>query len=248
MFKLYSYCQKQKCCNWHYVSSSSDECKWLQQHCFLQQMGRLLNNLMLLKHEILLTGDINFHLDCKTLTSTKHFLSTLDSCNFSQHVDALTHICGHTLNFVATLENSPSLLEKPKVLNTLITDSKSGKLLDHFAVIFHIQLLLNQTLDKNTSYRNLKKLNIKELTETLSIHLEHLASMQNIDRQIELYNSSWQNALDNMARLVTKSIHFRESQPWYNSNLQTSKRLCRKLERLWKKSKLTVHKLAFEEQ
>ena len=72
--------------------------------------------------------------------------------------------------------------------------------------------------------------------------------MQNIDRQIELYNSSLQNALDNMAPLMTNSIHFRESQPWYNSNLRTSKRLCRKLESFWKKSKLTVHKLAFEEQ
>ena len=105
---------------------------------FFNEWEDYLNNLMLLKHEILLTGDINFHLDCKTSSSTKQFLSTLDSCNFSQHVDATTHICGHTLDFVATLENSPFLLERPKVLNTLITDSKSGKLLDHFAVIFHI--------------------------------------------------------------------------------------------------------------
>ena len=68
-------------------------------------------------------------------------------------------------------------------------------------------------------------------------------------QNIELYKSSLRNALDNMAPLVTKLIHFRESQPWYNSNLQTSTRLCRKLENLWKKkSKLTVHKLAFEEQ
>ena len=37
-----------------------------------------LNNLMLLKHEIFLTGEINFHLNCKTSTGTKSFLSTLD--------------------------------------------------------------------------------------------------------------------------------------------------------------------------
>ena len=103
---------------------------------FFSEWEDYLNNLMLLKHEILLTGDINFYLDCKTSSSTKHFLSTLDSCNFSQHVDAPTHICGRTLDFVVTLENSPILLEKPKVLNTLITDSKSGKLLDHFALFF----------------------------------------------------------------------------------------------------------------
>ena len=103
---------------------------------FFSELEDYLNNLLLLKHETLLTGDINFHLDCKTSTCTKHFLSTLDSCNFSQHVDAPPHICGHTLDFVATLEHSPILLEKPKVLNTLITDSKSRKLLATLQLFF----------------------------------------------------------------------------------------------------------------
>ena len=33
---------------------------------FFNEWEDYLNDLMLLKHEILLTGDINFHLDCKT--------------------------------------------------------------------------------------------------------------------------------------------------------------------------------------
>ena len=36
--------------------------------------------------------------------------------------------------------------------------------------------------------------------------------------------------------------------PWYNVDLKNAKKLCRKLERLWKKSKLLSHKLAFKEQ
>ena len=49
--------------------------------------------------------------------------------------------------------------------------------------------------------------------------------MQNIDKQIGLYNSSLNNALDYyMAPLVTKSIHFRQSKSWYSNNLQKSKR------------------------
>ena len=40
---------------------------------FFNEWEDYLNNLMLLKHEILLTGDINFHLDCKTSSSTNNF-------------------------------------------------------------------------------------------------------------------------------------------------------------------------------
>ena len=36
--------------------------------------------------------------------------------------------------------------------------------------------------------------------------------------------------------------------PWYNADLKNAKKLCRKLERLWKKSKLLVQKLAFKKQ
>ena len=69
---------------------------------------------MLLKQDILLTGDVNFHLDCKTSPETKYFNSTLDSFDFVQCVNAATHVHvgGHTLDFAATLENSSLLCNK----------------------------------------------------------------------------------------------------------------------------------------
>ena len=45
---------------------------------------------MLLKLDVMLTADLNFHLDCKASPKTKYFNATLDSFNFVQHVDAAT--------------------------------------------------------------------------------------------------------------------------------------------------------------
>ena len=68
---------------------------------FLNEWEEYLNNLVFLKHKILLTGDINFHLKSTTSSDTKQFLSLLDSFNYTQHSDDATHSCGHTLDFVA---------------------------------------------------------------------------------------------------------------------------------------------------
>ena len=55
-------------------------------------------------------------------------------------------------------------------------------------------------------------------------------------------------ALDALAPIVKKQIQMRTTFPWYNVDLKNAKKLCPKLERLWKKSKLLSHKLAFKEQ
>ena len=77
-----------------------------------------LNNLVLLKHEILLTGGINFHLDCTLSSDTKQFFSLLDFFNYTQHIDYAAHSFGHTLDFVASLDKS-SIHVKNLLLLTL---------------------------------------------------------------------------------------------------------------------------------
>ena len=90
---------------------------------------------------------------------TLKFLVLLDSFNFRQHIDSATHICGHTLDFVATLENSSLIAEKPKTLNSHITNSVSNKLLDHFAIIASLNFFYEHTQTKEISFRNLKNIN-----------------------------------------------------------------------------------------
>ena len=59
----------------------------LSNSSFFKDRKDYLNHLMLLKQDILLTGDTNFHLESSNSPDTKHFISMLDSHNFHQHVE-----------------------------------------------------------------------------------------------------------------------------------------------------------------
>ena len=55
------------------------------------------------------------------------------------------------------------------------------------------------------------------------------------------------DALDTLALIIEKRIRMCTTS-WFNADLKNVKKLCRKLERLWKKSKLLATKPAFKEQ
>ena len=56
------------------------------------------------------------------------------------------------------------------------------------------------------------------------------------------------DVLDDFASFATKLIQHRKTLLWYSPEIKDAKKLCRKLERLWKKLKLIVHKLGFKEK
>ena len=62
-----------------------------------------------------------------------------------------------------------------------------------------------------------------------------------------LYNSVLSLSLDTLAPLKTKSVSFTRPAPWYTSELRAMKAWGRQLERLHKRTGLTVHLLAFKD-
>ena len=151
---------------------------------FFNDWEDYLNHLMLLKQDILLTGDINFHLENSNSPDTRHFISILDSHNFFQHIDIATPACGHTLDFLATLETSSLLSGKPVVHKTFIADSISGKTLDHFAVTCKLALSVKSTKFKTIKYRNLKVIDVDVLNNTTSQKLSSVQLIQDVDKQV----------------------------------------------------------------
>ena len=69
---------------------------------FFKEWEKYLNNLVLLKHEILLTDDIDFYLEYTSSSDTEQFLSLLDFFNYTQHIDVTTHCCGRCCLFCIT--------------------------------------------------------------------------------------------------------------------------------------------------
>ena len=94
------------------------------------------------------------------------------------------------------------------------------------------------------SHRNLKNIDLQSLSNTFSQKLLSLPSYQDTNEQVISYNDSLKDVLDDFAPLTTKLIQHCKTLSWYSPEIKDAKKLCRKLERLWKKSKLIVHELA----
>ena len=151
--------------------------------------------MVLIKHEILLNGGINFRLECTSSSDAKQFLSLLDSFNYTHHIDNATHSCGLALDFVASLDTSSVLCEKPVVIDTLITDSVSGKTLDHSALVWKLSLSLLSSKSHKISYRTLKNLDLESLSNTLSQKLLFLPSSKDTNAHVKFYNNSLKDVL-----------------------------------------------------
>ena len=167
-------------------------------------MEDYFNNLVLLKHEILLTGDIIFYLECTSSSDTKHFFSLLDSLNCTQHIDDVTHRCKRILDFVASLDNYSIPCKIPIVINTLITNSVSGKALDHSALVCKLSLSLQSPKSHKISCKNLMIIDLESFTNTLSQKLLFFFSYQDTNAQVEFYNDGFKNVLHDFAPLTTK--------------------------------------------
>lgn len=62
------------------------------------------------------------------------------------------------------------------------------------------------------------------------------------------YDSALKSLLDKHAPLCTKIVSQRRKAPWYNDVIRRNKAERRKLERRWRKSKLTIDRDLFVEQ
>lgn len=61
------------------------------------------------------------------------------------------------------------------------------------------------------------------------------------------YNTALSFSLDSLAPLRTRTVSFACPAPWFTTELRTMKATGRRLERLYKKTGLTVHHLAFKD-
>ena len=71
---------------------------------FLEEIVQLFEALVTMCNPIVLAGDVNIHMEVDETYSLR-FRDILQTFNFIQHVDFPTHIQGHTLDILATLDN-----------------------------------------------------------------------------------------------------------------------------------------------
>ncbi|XP_072556731.1 uncharacterized protein [Paramormyrops kingsleyae] len=200
---------------------------------FLTDLTDFLTQLSAISSSILLLGDFNFHIDNVNSKPAAEFMDLLQFFNITQYVNFPTHTHGHILDLVCS--NGPTI-------NNL--SSHNLCISDHFAITFNIQIPLTAHKAKRTiTFRNLKSIDTTALSVLLSSKLPTFPSplSDNPSELVTHYNNTLSYCLDELAPTKTKTVSFTYTAPWYTPELHQMKSRKRQLERLYKKSGLTVH-------
>ena len=90
--------------------------------------------------ELIITGDLNFHLDDLQDPETVKFLRILDDHGLVQHVREPTHSGGHILDVVIVRDSSSILHGEPCVTDPGLYDNNSNPAGDHLVISSKLSL------------------------------------------------------------------------------------------------------------
>ena len=119
---------------------------------------------------------------------------------------------------------------------------------DHCAVHFNLMCSKPHPPRKNVTFRNIKAIdtdNLKIDIKTSELYTKHASD---IDAKVDQYNSVLKEILDKHAPEKTKKFAERDNRPWMSDKISNAKKRRRRLERRWRRTKLTVHRQAYEEE
>lgn len=198
---------------------------------FIDEFNTFLTHICSLSSNIILLGDLNIHMDNTNHALTKDFISCLDSFGLQQYIDFPTHSKGHILDLVCCSGVTP--------LNCSAVDLPIS---DHMLVSFNLSLTLSKTKQSRImSFRNIKNINLADLTTGID-SFPIITPPCTPDQLVSHYNDGLQTLLDSLAPLKTRTVSFPHSAPWFSPHLRLLKAKGRQLERLSRKTGLTVHK------
>ncbi|KAG7498680.1 hypothetical protein JOB18_017353 [Solea senegalensis] len=211
------------------------------QNCssFLSDFTDFYTQLSSISPCILLLGDFNIHIDTPSSKFTPDFLDILHCLDLTQHINSPTHSHGHILDLVCS--SAPL-----SVHNLTLSDLAIS---DHRAITMDIVTPTpTPSQIRSITFRNLKSLNPISFSSFISESLSR-SSLSTDSTTIELvdhYNQSLSSCLNQLAPLKAKTVSFSASAPWYTPDLHQLKCKRRQLERLHKKTGLTVHADVFK--
>jgi hypothetical protein len=216
---------------------------------FFKEWSVYLDNLSASQVEPVIVGDMNFHLDNLDNTYTVQFNSFMDTHGLKQYVTGATHRKGHTLDVVITRDQCGDFLcEFPYVFDPGLCDNKGNLAGDHLAISFKVNVGKPPSVRKDVAFRRFKDINLDAFNQDLI----NSAVLFDIDKPltelIDTYDSVLKCALDRHAPEVRKIITIRPNTSWYTQELRDAKHAKRKLERTWRRTRLTVHHELYREQ
>ena len=187
---------------------------------------------------LIVIGDFNFHVDIPDDNDAKKLLDIINTANLKQHVTDPTHVSGHTLDLVIT-----------RVSDNLVDHVQAQHFIsDHAAV--HCKLLLDKPPlpVEELTYRKTKSIDHEQFERDLKASPLLCSPSTSLEDLVCQYDMVLAGLLEKHAPLKRRTITVRQSNPWHSKDIIDAKKLCRRMERAWRNSKLVADRLAFQEK
>ena len=198
---------------------------------FFREFTTLLEVVATYNSEIIISGDINVHLEDPDDRHGKQFVDLIHSFGFNQHVNSPTHQLGGLLDVIIT--RSDSGVENMTVDPPTISD--------HGLISCLLPFLTPSRVVFNTrSIRSWKRLDRIVFREVLSsgplCRDDAYYATMSIEQLVNLYDSTLRDALDALLPIRTVRTRFQPSAPWFDDECRAIKRRVRMLERRYRRT------------
>lgn len=172
----------------------------LSTNKFFDEWPAFLSSYATISKEVLIVGDLNFHLDQEANRDTQYFVNCLNAGGFQQHVKEPTHVLGHTLDDVISRDNS-SLVSEVVVTDPGLGDHQGRMTHDHFAVTFTTSMSKPSSVCKTISFRKFHTIDVDKFRQ--DIRESSLSTIQDrpVDELVQQYSDGLETLVDKHAPL-----------------------------------------------
>ena len=203
---------------------------------FFDEFTEFMAHYHMLKNEVIIVGDFNFHINKKDNANAKKFIDIIDMFNMVQHVNSPTHRDGNTLDLLITRIDTT-------VVDHLIGEQNS----DHNNILFQINLNRPQPPKKKIRFRKFKDININYFKLDLQNKFDLLQPKSSIDthhaeyldKLIDTYTSA-KDVLNKHAPELERVVTVRNPTPWNTADIKQAKSEKRKAEKKWRKTRNNI--------
>ena len=201
---------------------------------------------MLDPHDIVITGDVNFHLDIVADPDARRFSEMLS--DMRQLVTDATHNKGHLLDVVIVRNNTAMSPSRPSVYDPCLCDTHGNTPGDHMAIMFCVNAAKPARMRKEVVFRRLHHICLQEFKrDIVSLH-DEINCAASVGDMVAAYNDGLRRLVDNHAPQRTMTITLRPDCPWYTDELRDEKQRRRRAEHKWLQTRLEVHRQAYRAQ
>ena len=203
---------------------------------FFDEFANYLESIILSPEPLVITGDMNIHVDDPNDSDVIKFLDLLDTHGLTQHVNTPTHRFGHTLDLIIT-RVSDALTKSTPIADSYLSD--------HSTVLCSLVLSKPVLTVKQVTFRKIKAIDLANFKNDIAESILCRDPPVELMDLVSSYNTTCASILNKHAPELTKTIIERPRVPWFNEEIRLAKRDRRTKERIWRTSKLDSDRASF---